>query len=357
MPSTAGMKPAGYYDRHSSFQRATMEGVADWLQQAASELTLPAETAPITVADYGCSEGRNSILAVGHVVAALRQRRPHQPICAIHTDLPSNNFNQFFRNLHDPAQSNYFQVDGQPRPNVSVLACGGSFYGPLLPPRSVQLGMSFLALEWMDRVPDVPVPHFISYVEGSQQALAAFAQQAEQDLTRFLEYRAQELAPGGKLLIVIPGSDGPRRCSDGLYNVLNDAAWDLMHSGQISQQRFEQFVMPVYFRSVDEMTAPLTRGPAAVRDAFTIDRAEALHLPTPFLDDYRRTSDLQEYADRYTAFLRAFSEPVICSGLLEADTAPAAADALYQRIRERLLANPERYQMENIEVALLLTRK
>lgn len=111
-------------------------------------------------------------------------------------------------------------------------------------------------------------PEFIAYMEASPAAQEAFALQADEDLTRFYAARATELAPGGKLLIVIPGSDGRRRCSDGLYNVFNDAARDLVAAGRISRARYESFVMPVYFRTLEELTAPLTHSTSAVHGQF-----------------------------------------------------------------------------------------
>jgi hypothetical protein len=356
MPTLAGMKPEGYYDENSSFQRVTMEAVVSWMQEAVAGMTLPDEPAPIHIADYGCSEGSNSIAAVGHVVEALRRRRATQPMAAIHADLPSNNFNQLFRNLHDPARTSYLHSAGRAQPSVFAVATAGSFFKPLLPPRSVHFAMSFLAVEWMDKVPDVLVPNFIGYMRGSPAALQAFAEQADSDLTRFYDARARELAPGGRLLIVIPGMDGQRRCSDGLYDVLNDAAWDMVTSGRVERTRFERFAMPVYFRTLAEMTAPLTRSGSPVHGAFRIDRAEVLHLPTPFVEEYRRTGAVERYATIYTNFLRAFSEPVVADGLVGSGGDHGVMDALYGRVRDRLIAEPERYRMENIEVAVLLSR-
>src|SRR5262249_37928179 len=112
MPSLAGMKGGGYYDRHSTVQSATLDAFADWVVEPIGRMALPDEPSPIAVADYGCSEGANSIRAAGVAVEALRRRRAEQPIVVIHSDLPSNNFNRLFANLHDPSASNYLQERG-----------------------------------------------------------------------------------------------------------------------------------------------------------------------------------------------------------------------------------------------------
>lgn len=357
MPTLSGMKPAGYYDRNSSFQQVTMEAVIGWVTEAVPSMPLPDEPHLITLADFGCSEGNNSIVAMGHIVEALRARRPAQPLCVVHCDLPGNNFNQLFLNLHDPARSNYLQSQGRVHSNTFAFARGGSFFDILLPAQSLSVATSFLAVEWLDHLPDIPMPEFIGYMEAPPAAQAAFARQADDDLTRFLAARATELAPGGKLLLIIPGSDNGRSCSDGLYNVLNDAARDLAESGRITQNRYEKFVMPVYFRSLAELTAPLTRASSPVRDAFSIDRAETLIPPTPFEDDFRRTGDTEAYATAFAGFLRAFSEPVAAACLLAPGEDRTIIEELYDRIHARLVAEPTRYTVRNIEVALLLTRR
>lgn len=354
MPVLPGMKAGGYYDQHSSYQRVTVQALLPWIDPAVAEMALPDEGRSFTVADYGCSEGGNSILAVGQAVSAFRRRRPAQPVCGIHSDLPTNNFNRLFANLHDPQTSNYLQDRGARRPHVFALATGASFYGPVLPPRSVHFALSFTAVVWMDRVPDIAVPEFVGYMEASPAAQEAFARQGARDLAVFYRHRAEELAPGGKLLLVIPGSDGTHRCSDGLYNLLNDAGIDVVAMGRIDRGRWQHFAFPTYFRTLDEMLAPLQHADGPGPGTFSVDRAELLDLPIPFRDRFRQTGEARAYAAEYVGFLRAFSEPVLAAGLA-ADA--ATMDLLYSRAVDRLVAEPARYPLRNIEAAVLLTRQ
>ena len=356
MPSLSGMKGSGYYNRHSSLQRATFEAVHDWVDEACAEARLPDEPAPITLADFGCSEGLNSILDLGDLVERLRSRRPTQPICVVHSDLPTNDFNQLFANLHDPGADNYLQSRGVRRDNVFAFVAGDSFYGPLLPPRSTHLAISMLAVEWMDRLPDIAVPEFVGYMRARDEVRAAFAQQAERDWTAFLKLRAAELAPGGMLMVVIPGSDGVRRCSDGIYDVLNDAFLDLVEAGRVDRTHYDRLVFPVYFRTIEEMRAPIERADSPPSDLFTIRRTVTLEVPTPFVEQFQRTGDREAYASQYTAMLRAFTDPVVLATLADRDDAEAISDALFDRVRERFLAEPDRYAFHNIEVGVLLER-
>lgn len=355
MPTVSGMKGEGFYDQHSEAQSLALAAVGDWLRQAVADLSLPAAPAPIVVADFGCSEGQNSIQEIGLVVQELRQRTS-QPICGIHSDLPGNNFNRLFANLHDATRSNYLQDHGQLRPNTFALAAAGSFYGPILPHGSVHVALSFFAVQWLDHTPKVHVPDFIGYTRNNPQAAAAFREQADRDLTGFLQHRADELVPGGKLLVVVPGAMNGRFCSQGVYDVITDAGQDLVRAGRIDRAAFEEFVFGVYFFAADELVAPVVRPGSALHGRFRVDQSGAWEAPTPFVDRYRRTSDARRYAAEYTAFLRAFSEPVIAPAWCGPQRDPALVAAIFDRIEERLAAEPERYFYHNIQVAMLLTR-
>src|SRR5262249_45567204 len=218
MPATTGMKGAGYYDRHSGAQLSSIRALQDWVEAAVADLPLPAPAQPVTVLDLGSSEGGNAIRLLGAVVEGLR-RRTAQPVQTIYSDLASNNFNQLFANLEEGRRA------GRLAAGVYPAAVGGSFYGPLLPPGTVHLATSFNAIQWLDQLPPVPLPDGVAYrrphpprpgLAVSPEATSAFRRQAEQDLARFLECRAQELVPGGKLLLASPGDTDQARVSDGL---------------------------------------------------------------------------------------------------------------------------------------------
>jgi hypothetical protein len=352
------MKGAGFYDQHSTAQLATIHAFQDWIEAAVANLPLPAPAQPVTVLDLGSSEGRNAIHVMKTIVAGLRQRT-RQPVQTIYSDLPSNNFNQLFDNLEQA------RCAGLVPTGVYASAVAGSFYGPLLPPGTVHVATSFNSIHWLDHLPAEPVPDFVAYrrphpprsgLTVSPEATAAFKGQAEQDLVRFLECRARELVPGGKLLLAGPGDTDQARMSDGIADVLNDACLDLVADGVLERDQYERLTMPVYFRTVAELLAPWEAEDSTVRDTFEIDRAEVLEVPTPFCVEFRR-GNMAAFADAYTGFMRAVSEPVVKAALQQPEREQIIVESLYERIRDRLLAEPERYLFRYILVAALLTRR
>ncbi|HMF18685.1 MAG TPA: hypothetical protein VKE98_15870 [Gemmataceae bacterium] len=357
MAASKGMKGEGFYDRHSSVQGGTVAAVAAWLEEAAAAMDLPEPPAPLVVTDHGCSEGQNSIVAVGLVVNSWRKRRPDQPICAIHTDLAANNFNKLFANLHDPQSSNYLQERGRARPNVFALAAGGSFYNALLPPASVHFSLSFNAIVWMERLPAIAVLDFVMYARGSAEVQRVFRQEAARQLDQFLRRRAEELAPGGKLLVLTPGQAPERGCWEGIYDVINDACLDLVRAGSLSRDVYQRLVFPTYFRSAEEMAGPANPPANSGHAAFVLHRVETLDTEVPFVTTLRKTNDVAGFAREYTGFMRAFSEPVLAGIIAGPDKTSPLVDAVYRRVEERLQAEPERYLYRNIVTAALWTRR
>jgi hypothetical protein len=359
MPATIGMKGAGYYDRHSGVQLSAIEAVHGWVDDAVATLPLPAPARPVTVLDLGSSEGRNAVRLMASVAAGLR-RRTDQPVQTIYSDLASNNFTGLFANLEEVRRAGLFAAGVYP----SVV--GGSFYGPLLPSGTVHLATCFNALHWLDRLPAVPMPDSVVYRRPhpprpepavAPEVTAAFTRQAEQDLVRFLECRARELVPGGKLLLAGPGDTDQFRLCDGFGDILNDACLDLVADGCLEREQYERLTMPVYFRTLDELLAPLDRAGSPVRGAFAVDRAEEMEIPVAFHVEFRRGGDAVVYAEPFTGFLRAVTEPVVRAVLHQPEGEDETVDCLYERIRTRLIAEPGRYTWRYTVVAALLARR
>jgi hypothetical protein len=353
------MKGAGYYDQHSTAQLSSIQALQGWLDDAVANLPLPAPARPVSVLDLGSSEGGNAVRVMRTVVEGLR-RRTDRPVQTIYSDLASNDFNQLFTNLEEARRAGLFP------PGVYPGVVGGSFYGPLLPPGTVHLATCFNSIHWLDQVPPVPLPDGVVYrrphpprpgLSESPEATAAFARQAEQDLIRFLDCRARELVPGGKLLLASPGDTDQARLCDGLFDILNDACLDLVAAGRLERRQYERLTIPCYFRTVAELLTPLEREDSPVRGAFTVDRAAAMEVPIPFLVELRRGGDVAAYARAYTGFLRAHSEPVVREAFREREGEVGAVECLYERIQTRLIAEPERYAWRYTVVAAMLTRR
>ena len=147
------MEGQGGYNRSSQVQAAGLSPAIPLLQHAARTVALPAGSQPIVIADYGSSDGHNSLLPLGAAIAILRQRiGPDRAISVVHTDLPENDFSILFETLNTDPNS-YLRRDHA----VFSSAVGRSFYEQILPTGSVTRDEQQTAMV-RERVIDVRLP-------------------------------------------------------------------------------------------------------------------------------------------------------------------------------------------------------
>jgi len=353
MPTTTGMKGGGYYDQHSKEQRAALDAFLPWIEEAIAGIT---HEQPAFM-DIGSSEGGNAIYAMERMLVALR-RHTDAPAQVFFDDLPTNDFNQLFQNLCPQGRLALTAADIYP------AAIGGSAFGPLLPPASLSIATSFNAIGFLEKKPaNAPLPGYILPMgpqrerEGvyvTEEQRRPYAEQAARDLQHFYEYRATELRPGGKLLLQVFGRDGDTGTHHGIYDVLNDAVLDVVGAGHLPKATWESLIFPIYFRSLDELTASLAKAPFSER--LSMERAEVKEVPVPFNQQLSRDGDRKAWVASYTGFLRAFTEAILLSAIPEDLPGPEIVDEVYRAVTTRLAAEPERYEFRYISLGVLLTR-
>src|SRR5262249_27963660 len=274
----------------------------------AAGVTLPAPGQPVIVADYGSSQGHNSLAPMRAIIATLRQRSsPATPIGIVHTDLPSNDFSALFTLLAESPDS-YLRGATEVYPS----AIGRSFYEPLFPSGQVALGYSAIAVHWLSAAP-CPIPNHIWPPRAEGAVRAAFAARARADWDTFLDCRARELWPGGRLVVISGLADSARHSgAEGLLDLANEVLQELVAAGTLAAAAYQQMVLPMYYRTLEEYTAPFSAQPANGPGAsLQLIASETAALADVFWARYQETGDLQAYATAYTGFLRAFTEPTL----------------------------------------------
>ncbi len=332
MTVTTGMVGRGFYDRNSAPQWAAIEAVLPWVEEAIAGMALADPPPTIALADFGCSEGRNSIQVMRRLIPAIRARTG-RPVQTIHSDLPTNDYASLMRALRADGRS----VFGE---RVFSAVVPGSMFEQQLPPRSIHLAMTYNAIGFLSRRPLERLPGYIlpngpSALRGvgavSAADRAVCAAQALADIETFARARAAELVPGGKLLIEVFGGGASGRTCDGIYDALNDAVLEVLDAGLIDRAGYEAFYQPVYFRTLDELTAPVAAGDAPLRPLFRLERAETYEVEVPFVEEFRRSGDATTYARSYTDFFRAFTEPVLRAAFPARASEPFADDVFAPR--------------------------
>src|SRR5215468_7252928 len=96
-PIVSVMEGKGFYNKNAAIPAAGGVLALPLLEQAARLINLDIDNRPIVIADYGSSEGKNSLAPMRAAIAVLRARAGRQrPIFVYHTDLPANDFNSLF---------------------------------------------------------------------------------------------------------------------------------------------------------------------------------------------------------------------------------------------------------------------
>ncbi len=354
-----GMVGHGFYNQNSATQMAAIDDVLPWLESACASVDLTESAAATRLADFGCTEGRNSVAVMRHLAACLRQRTS-APIQTIHSDLPTNDYSELFALLRPEGRSVFDD------PQVYSAVVGGSMYDRLLPSHSLHMAFTFNAIAFLSRRPlerlgDYIFPNGPSALSGvgsvSREERAAFADQARADLEGFMRARAAELLPGGKLLIEVFGAGETLRTCDGIYDALNDAILEIVEEGQIDRDAYARYYQPVYMRTLDELTAPVADRNAPLAGLFQLDRAETYEVAVPFVEEFRKTGDIGKYARDYTNFFRAFTEAVLRGSLSQHPRLDDLVQEIYARAERLVGTHPERYEFHYIAIAALLTRK
>ncbi|XP_048443841.1 loganic acid O-methyltransferase-like [Pyrus x bretschneideri] len=212
-----------------------------------------------SIADLGCSVGPNTFIAVKNIIDTVTQKfqieGQSSSLPEFHVyfnDHVSNDFNTLFANLSPDRQ--YFSV-GVP----------GSFYGRLFPKASLNFVYSAYSVIWLSKAPeavgdlDSPICNRgrICYSNAPIEVGHAYSLQYAKDIKCFLDARAEELAPGGLMVLLISGRpDGtlPAECSCGpIYEPVEACLIDMANEGLISKDKLDSFNYPTYSPSMEEL--------------------------------------------------------------------------------------------------------
>jgi S-adenosylmethionine-dependent carboxyl methyltransferase len=336
-PNRAVMEGGGAYNRHALQQAAGGAVALPLLQRAARDVTLDTLHKTVVIADYGSSQGRNSLLPIRTAIAVLQGRvGVETPISVVHTDLPENDFSTLFQLLETDPDS-YLRD----QPNVFASAVGRSFYKPLFPPNSVTLGWSAYAVLWPSRTPAFIPGHFYS-TRSSGAVLSAFNKQGEDDWRTFLSHRAKELRAGGRLVILVPARDG-----EGLHRIeplmdhANATLHEMVNEGLITADERERIVLPAHPKSKADLLAPF-----AGSDRFlglVAEYCEVIAGPDPVWEAYKAHCDPERLAGQHAGFFRATFGPTLASALETSGTSEktiAFNDRLERGLRKRIADDP-----------------
>jgi hypothetical protein len=328
------MEGAGSYNLHAKIPAGGGGLALPYLEKAAQSCALPPGSNAIVIADYGSSQGKNSLSPMHAAIRCLRMRVGNErSVMVVHVDQHANDFNTLFDVLHrDPER--YSLHD----PNVFPSAIGRSFYENVFPKGQVDLGWSSYAAVWLRRIPSLIPGHFMS-LGCSGEVRAAFDLQAAEDWRLFLSLRARELRAGGRLVVVLPGlNDTGGSGLEPLFQCANATLEQMVRDQVIRDDERKRMVLGAYPRRRAQLLEPFRAD--GQFQCLSVEHCELLNLPDSCWTDYELDGNLLRLVSRHAAFFRATFVPSLASAVAEPDRRQAFADQIERELKQRLSERP-----------------
>ncbi|OBF58357.1 SAM-dependent methyltransferase [Mycobacterium sp. 852002-53434_SCH5985345] len=308
--SSIVVRPEPVYTRSSRLQAAGLGPAIALFERAAEQVPLPKPPQPIVIADYGCANGHNSLKPMSAAIALLRRRTQNDhAILVAHTDIPDNDFSALFRTLSDDPES-YLHLDAA----TFASSIGRSFYDQIVPSKTVNLGWSSWAAQWLSTMPAEVHDHLHISYSHDDAARAAYTQRAALDWHNFVAFRGRELAPDGRLVVMTIALD-----QDGTsgFPTLLDAMLEALHAqvrdGLLRQEELRRMTIPTFARSEKDFRAPFA--PSGRFEGLTIDHLETFNAEDRFWIRFQADRDAEAFGAQWAAFARAALFPALVRGL------------------------------------------
>ncbi|KAL6552467.1 hypothetical protein OROHE_007831 [Orobanche hederae] len=255
------------YTKNSSYQRAVIDSSKSLVQISITEhidqlimtnTSSPSQT--FSIADLGCSVGPNTFTAVQNIIETIKLKYSNSisdestfPEFQVHfSDHALNDFNTLFKSLSPDRE---YYASGVP----------GSFYTRLFPRASLHVVHCSSSLQWLSQVPsEITVRNSGAYNKGrihnvgdDEGITNAYSRQFAADLFKFLDARAQELVPGGLVMLVLParpdGVQHSRVLLSIMIGMIGECLMDLAKEGVIDEEKLDGFNVPIHFACPHEM--------------------------------------------------------------------------------------------------------
>ena len=348
------MEGEGAYNRHATLPADGAALALPLLERAIREVELDRDDAPVVIADYGSSQGKNSMAPMQVAVKGLRVRvGPDRAISVFHIDQPANDFNSLFQVLSgDPGR---YIVD---EPNVYPAAIGRSFYENVLPPGSVHLGWSSYAAMWLSRLPAFLPGHFIA-ICCNGEGRAAFDRQADADWRNFLSLRARELRPCGRMVVVVPAmTDDGMVTIEPLFDHANAALEEMVNDGAITTDERGRMAIRVHPTGERDRLAPFQRSGEFER--LVVEDSQMSEVADTAWEQFEIDRDVGALASRRALFVRSVFAPSLACALSPARGTNGAAsiafaDQFEQRLKRRVMGHPQ--EMRTFAHTIVLAKR
>ncbi len=349
------------YDQNSSAQQSIIAAQVATLKELAARRAK--DGAPLRIVDYGCGPGRSAIMPILPVLETWRSAHSDALLVACHADQPANDWNGLFKLIYGPI--GYHEAVS----NVRTEAAIGSFYDRMTGDASVDVATCFVASHWLSHAEPIYAPGTVWFADLEGEARRTLAKLANDDWTTFLRQRAQELRPGGYLVVSTLGAipdaterNGSAASGRTAYRVLQEVAQSMVDDDLIDQNTLDTFVFGLWFMTAEEARAPI-EADLDLASAYAIEKIEVVPAPVNPTDCYADLlSKPEAYTAAYVGYIRGFADSSLRTQLF----GPAAgdmhseddlADEFYRRLTDQYRTRHSELACEIWHLTVVLRKK
>lgn len=326
------MQGNGFYNKNSELQKAGIDQfIPTWRDLVE---TIKFSTNDAVIADYASSQGKNSLSPINIAIRSILLRNPKiNSISVIHTDLPSNDFSSLFETIE---KNNNSYLSDQSR--IFPSAVGRSYFDPILPPNSVDIGWNSWSLQWMSASPTNIDDHIFIDCTEIINLKNSFSNQLAIDWTQFLRCRSKELKLGGKLMTIFIASRSHTSGWGPFWNEFWLTLLELRSFDLLSDTELALISLPIGVRSVEDIKNPFDKNNIFAN--LKLERLDIIDAPDPFWDEYQTTRDPMTYGLRWANMAKAVAGPMISKVLSNTQNSRCALNEIFTRFAGRLSSHP-----------------
>jgi SAM dependent carboxyl methyltransferase len=267
------------YNQYSTWQlQDILAQVSDIVENLKQALSLT--EGPLIIADYGCSEGYNSMILFHDVLQTFRSVS-ERPVHIYHDDLPDNDW-VLFNNMLNTSEESYLKL-----PNTSYSVIGRSFYDQILPSGTVHVGFSGFAFHYLSTK--------ISVGPGD---LDEILKQSRADINTLLRHRINELAAGGTLTIVAT-SPGLAEEDYGVRTIFYESYNEIIKQGLVPLEVFKSASPNIHAIDLNDWSEALSN----FRSEIEVLKLEPSKTLCPYYSKYLQDGDLEKLKENIAGWI------------------------------------------------------
>lgn len=326
------MQGNGFYNKNSRLQEAGIEQFITIWKDLVETVNFRADHAVIV--DYASSQGKNSLSPINMAINSILSRNPKpNSISVIHTDLPSNDFSSLFKMIEKNNSSYLSNHSG-----IFPFAVGRSYFDPILPSNTVDIGWNSWSLQWLSASPTNIDDHIFIDCTEIIDLKNSFSHQLAIDWAQFLRCRSKELKFGGKLMTIFIASGRHASGWGPFWNEFWLTLLELRSFDLLSDIELALISLPIGVRSIEDIKEPFDK--TNIFANLKLERLDIIDAPDPFWEEYQLTRDPTTYGLKWANMAKAVAGPMISKVLSNTQNSKCALNDIFTRFADRLSSNP-----------------